>query len=64
MQSKFEAEDVRPIVSDSRGAAKMLKVSVRTVQAMAQRGDLPHWRAGNVVRFPIEQLKEHILGGK
>lgn len=37
-------------------AARALKVSVRTIQRLAEAGEIPHYRVGSQLRFNVTEV--------
>lgn len=44
-------------------AAKLLSISVRTVYALVERGELPHARVGGQIRFVPSVLEQWLTDG-
>ncbi len=51
-------------VLDAKGVAEMLKVSSRTVLRLAERGELPYFRVGDLWRFQRSDVIEYINRNK
>jgi len=47
-------------VLDTKDVAKILKVSTRTVLRLAERGELPYFRVGDLWRFERKDVDEYI----
>ena len=41
-------------------AAKALAISPRTLWALSKRGEIPHIRLGNCLRYDVETLREFL----
>jgi excisionase family DNA binding protein len=51
-------------VLDAKGVAEMLKVSSRTVLRLAERGELPYFRVGDLWRFQRSDVIDYINRNK
>jgi excisionase family DNA binding protein len=51
-------------VLDAKDVAKMLKVGYRTVLRLAERGELPYFRVGDLWRFERKDVEEFIKKNK
>ena len=51
-------------VLDAKGVAEMLKISSRTVLRLAERGELPYFRVGDLWRFQRSDVIEYINNNK
>ena len=51
-------------VLDAKGVAEMLKVSSRTVLRLAEQGELPYFRVGDLWRFQRSDVIEYINNNK
>jgi excisionase family DNA binding protein len=49
---------------DANDVARMLKVSYRTVLRLAERGELPYFRVGDLWRFERKDVEEFIKRNK
>jgi excisionase family DNA binding protein len=49
---------------DANDVARMLKVSYRTVLRLAERGELPYFRIGDLWRFERKDVEEFIKRNK
>ena len=49
---------------DANDVARMLKVSYRTVLRLAERGELPYFRVGDLWRFERKDIEEFIKRNK
>jgi excisionase family DNA binding protein len=49
---------------DANDVARMLKVSYRTVLRLAERGQLPYFRVGDLWRFERKDVEEFIKRNK
>lgn len=49
---------------DAKDVAKILKVSYRTVLRLAERGELPYFRVGDLWRFERKDIDEFIKRNK
>ncbi len=49
---------------DAKDVARMLKVSYRTVLRLAERGELPYFRVGDLWRFERKDVEEFIKRNK
>ena len=49
---------------DAKDVAKILKVSSRTVLRLAERGELPYFRVGDLWRFQRKDVMEFIEKNK
>jgi excisionase family DNA binding protein len=49
---------------DANDVARMLKVSYRTVLRLAERGELPYFRVGDLWRFERKDMEEFIKRNK
>ena len=49
---------------DAYDVARMLKVSYRTVLRLAERGELPYFRVGDLWRFERKDVEEFIKRNK
>jgi excisionase family DNA binding protein len=47
-------------VLDPKDVARILKVSTRTVLRLAERGELPYFRVGDLWRFERKDVDEYI----
>jgi excisionase family DNA binding protein len=47
-------------VLDTKDVAKILKVSTRTVLRLAERGELPYFRVGDLWRFERKDVDAYI----
>ena len=56
--------DLPPGLLDVRQAARWLAVSTATVYALCKKGDLPHLRIGNVLRFAAADLAAALQAGR
>ena len=51
-------------VLDANDVARMLKVSYRTVLRLAERGELPYFRVGDLWRFERKDVEDFIKRNK
>lgn len=51
-------DSIEPLALRPRDAARVLGVSVRTLQDWTRRGIVPCIRQGRVVLYPVSQLQE------
>ena len=51
-------------VLDPKGVAGILKVSTRTVLRLAERGELPYFRVGDLWRFQKKDVDAYIERNK
>jgi len=51
-------------VLDAKDVARMLKVGYRTVLRLAERGELPYFRVGDLWRFERKDVEEFIKRNK
>jgi excisionase family DNA binding protein len=49
---------------DANDVARMLKVSYRTVLRLAERGELPYFRVGDLWRFERKDVEDFIKRNK
>ena len=49
---------------DANDVARILKVSYRTVLRLAERGELPYFRVGDLWRFERKDVEEFITRNK
>jgi len=49
---------------DANDVARMLKISYRTVLRLAERGELPYFRVGDLWRFERKDVEEFIKRNK
>lgn len=49
---------------DANDVARLLKVSYRTVLRLAERGELPYFRVGDLWRFERKDIEEFIKRNK
>lgn len=49
---------------DANDVARMLKISYRTVLRLAERGELPYFRVGDLWRFERRDIEEFIKRNK
>ncbi|MFL5657360.1 MAG: helix-turn-helix domain-containing protein [Ktedonobacteraceae bacterium] len=49
---------------DPKDVARILKVSTRTVLRLAERGELPYFRVGDLWRFERKDVEEYIKRNK
>jgi excisionase family DNA binding protein len=56
-------EQVTPEVYKPSEVAKMLRIDMRTVYGMIERGELPQIKAGRVIRIPRGPV-DQLLGRK
>ena len=49
---------------DARDVARILKVSYRTVLRLAERGELPYFRVGDLWRFERKDVEDFIKRNK
>ncbi|HPF40816.1 MAG TPA: helix-turn-helix domain-containing protein [Phycisphaerae bacterium] len=49
--------DADPIIMSAVEVARMLRISRRKVQLMAQAGEIPHRRIGKLLRFHRESVE-------
>jgi excisionase family DNA binding protein len=49
---------------DANDVARILKVSYRTVLRLAERGELPYFRVGDLWRFERKDVEEFIKSNK
>ena len=49
---------------DAKDVARMLKISYRTVLRLAERGELPYFRVGDLWRFERKDVEEFIKRNK
>jgi excisionase family DNA binding protein len=49
---------------DANDVARMLKVSYRTILRLAERGELPYFRVGDLWRFERKDVEEFIKRNK
>ncbi len=57
-------EDSPNEVLDAKDVARMLKVSYRMVLRLAERGELPYFRVGDLWRFERKDVEEFIKRNK
>jgi excisionase family DNA binding protein len=48
--------DVTPLILDIRDAADLLRISERTIRRLVRRDAIPHFRAGQQIRFVRAEL--------
>lgn len=68
MGTKFDIETppeptlhLTPIAVDQKTMALMLGVSDKTFREWCKAGDVPTFRRGNVVRYPVEAVKTWMI---
>lgn len=49
---------------DAKDVARLLKVSYRTVLRLAERGELPYFRVGDLWRFERKDIEDFIQRNK
>jgi hypothetical protein len=67
MTTVYEASQAQPLVTDLRGAMRMLQLGKSTVLALADSDQLPRLRTGRRVRYAvsdIERLVERMRSGE
>lgn len=62
MPHEFSYGEIEPLLNDSEAAKFLGGLHPKSVQRMARRGELPHYRVGRYYRYRASQLNDWLCG--
>jgi excisionase family DNA binding protein len=57
----MSADTYEPLINDAQAAAFLGGLHPKTVQRMARRGEMPHYRVGKYYRYRVTELSAWLV---